>query len=464
MTSDCNKNNGASSQEGGTKCRQAMTEEESSTELLRLVALGKEALENHNIVKAFDYLFLPAHVNEEALKLFLMIVNTFTRLYLLTDEQVAKLKQDAEDGCAISQYAYGRYLYIVRPDDNAIEEADNYFKAAEKAGMGDAIQAQSTIMLDGHYGIVDYSEAHRMTLAAVDKHSELGARAFLRRSLFGDELLDPDPQKVIDLVKKMFPYESNDISEVNPVYYEILGDAFEKIGDKRNAEIYYNKAINMGYIEAFGGYCYLHCGDLDTDERKKMYEDLLAEACESGDPSSYVYKAVYLMRKYESSDDEKKQEITAEIKESLETAVRLGSLIAPYFLGYAYYYGYYGFEEDNSLAWDWLIEGKNRDEGMAYSMLAQMISDGNNPYEVDDELISYCQLMALRDGENDQLRNVVKAYYRGELTDYAVEIERYYIPRYEALPEEEDEENMEDDDDDIIDDGPDDDGRYDAWS
>ena len=411
------------------------------TETKRLTALGKEALENHDIVKAFDYLFLPALADERARNLFLMIPNTFVRLHLLTDAQVALLKDYAEQGEAVAQYTYGRYLYIVRPDAQWLDHADACFKAAEKAGVADAIAAQSLLMYEGYYGFVDIEEGNKMILKAVALHSVLGSRIHLRDLLFGDGYKDADPQIVVDKVKKMFPFESNDIEEVNPMYYEILGDAYEKLGNKREAGIYYNKAINMGYCEAFGGYCHLYADDLDTEEKKNSYLDLVAEACESGAPDGYVYKAVYLMGEYDEAENQ--SEITAQIKENLETGARLGNRIAPYFLGSAYYYGNYGFEEDVMAAWKWFLEGKKRDDAMAYVAMAQMIEDDYNPYEVDDDTASFCRLMALRQGESEQLPKVVKAYRKGELSEFAEEIEKYYIPRYEALPEEEREEDDE---------------------
>lgn len=433
-----------------------MSDEEYQAELRHRTALGKQALMEHNIPEAFDYLLLPAHVDSEACFLFLMIINTFTRLYLLSDEQVAKLKSYAEKGYALSEYAYGRYLYIVRPDNDSINEADNYLKKAEKAGMGDAIQAQSTIMRDGHYGLVDIKKAHQMTLDAIDKNSELGARAYLRRLIFGDDFVEPDPQMAIDLAKKLVgDNESDDISKVNPMYYEILGDAYEKLGDIERAKTYYMKAIKMGYHEAYGSYCCLFNVD-DDEELHNKYVDLLDAADDYGDPSCHVYKAACLMDNYDNFEEDSQEQVTEMIKEELETACDLGSQIAPYFLGNAYYYGNYGFEEDNTDAWNWLIEGTKRDDGSSYSLLAQMIIDGNNPYEVSDGMVSYCQLMALRDGEDGELKNVVKAYRKGELTDFAAEIERYYIPKYDAM-EEEDEEEDEGEDEAV---GMDDDGEY----
>jgi len=423
-----------------------MSEDEFTAETRRLTALGKEALVNHEFSQAFDYLLMPAHVDGEALQFFLMIINTFTRLYLLTEKQVAQLKTFAEKGYAVSQYAYGRYLYIVRPDNDSIKMADQYFKQAEKAGMGDAIQAQSTIMLDGHYGQVNIEEAYEMTEKAIQKNSELAARAYLRRIVFGTDFMEPDPQRAIDIIKQMLPNESDDIFEVNPIYYEILGDAYEKLDDKEKAKDYYMKAIEMGYIEAYGSYCILHNNTDGNDLLNEMYEAMLDIGCAEGDPTCYVYRAAFHMDNYDDCAENEKAGMTKAIKEDLETAAKLGNQIAPYFLGDAYYKGLYGFEEDNIEAWNWFIEGSKRDEGNAYKMLAIMISNEENPYEVKEGLMEYCAIMSVRGGCDDLLEVVVKSYRNGELTDYAAEIEKYYIPKYDAQPHDTDDEEEDDDD------------------
>ena len=424
-----------------------ITDEEFEAENQRLIALGKQALVDHEIGKAFDCLLLPAHINEEGMKLFLMIINTFTRLYLLSEEQIGRLKAYAEKGYTLSQYAYARYLYIVRPDDDSVKEADKYFKEAEKAGMGDAIQAQSTILLDGHYGLVDYEDAHQMTVKAVEKGSALAARAYLRRIVFGNSYIgmEANPQRAIDIIKQMFENESDDISEVDPMYYEILGDAYEKLGDIENAAKYYMKAIEMGYVEAYGSYCMLNYENNTTDLLKEMHVNMLEKGCRQGDPFSYVYKAAFYMDEYDNYDEIKQKEVTAVIKEDLETAAKLGSQIAPYFLGDAYYYGNYGFEQDSTKAWDWFIDGSRRDDGSAFKMLAIMISNEDSPYEIDEpeKLVEYCSIMSLRDGSHEMIDVIVKGYRDGNFTDYAAEIERFYIPEYDSKPHD----GEEDDDD-----------------
>ena len=60
-------------------------------------------------------------------------------------------------------------------------------------------------------------------------------------------------------------------------------------------------------------------------------------------------------------------------------------------------------------------------------------------------------IRSLRLGNEDMLPRVVEAYPHCHFTEYAAEIEQYYLPKYQ--------------DSDITDDElPDDDGRFDAWA
>jgi len=431
-----------------------MSQEEFEAETKRLTALGKEALINHEISKAFDYLFVPAHFDTEALKLFLMIPDTHTRMYLLSDGQIARVKEYAENGYAVSQYVYGRYHQLLMPDKDSIEIAIKMLEDAAKVGVSDATCALSFLYEGGRYGMVDKEKAHNLLVEAYDHNSAMAARTLLRRNVYGNHGWDSIPEKVISVIKDWLKgNESDDISVVNPIYYEVLGDAYASIGDKENAETYYLKAADMGYVEALNGYCSLYTEgvDIESESQVGMYEAMLTTGCEAGDPGCYILRAAFHMDNYDSYDAEKQEEITEAIKEDLETAMTLGHDMAPYFLGQAYYYGNYGFEEDNTEAWNYFVEGTRRDDSYAYSMIAQMIIDGTQPGELQEGMLEYCQLNALRFGDDDQLKNVVEAYRSGKLTYAAAEIEKYYIPKYDSMPQEDDDEDEEDDEQDYDD-------------
>lgn len=415
-----------------------MSDEEFKKETQRLKVLGKEALTRHEIGKAFDYLLIPAHLDAEAQNLFLMVINTYNRLYLLNEKQIAQLKDYAEKGYALSQYAYARYLDAVRPEDDSLKQANDYYKAAEKAGIADALYSQSYLMKVGYYGMVDREESNRLLMEAGNKGSTLATRNLYYRYIYGKDGVEQNPKIAIDTILKWLDGdESNDISVVNPMYYSLLGDAYFQLEDYENAKKYYWKAINMGYVEAYGDYCYA-CNMIDDVD----YVELLDKGIDAGDPNSCLYKAAYLMDNYEDLGN-----VTGDIMHYLITSIEMGNTVAPYFLGDAIYYEKYGCKKDNALAWNYFVQGSKRDDGEAYKMLATMIANEDNPYEVSEGLAYYCVMMALRNGCKDMLKIVVESYRNGEFTDYAAEIERYYIPEYDnLLPEEEDDKEEDNDD------------------
>ena len=412
-------------------CEKLSKEESKEDKIKRETQLGKDALLRHDIPTAFDHLIYAAHMDRDAFKLFLMIVNARTSLFLLSEEQVALLKELAEKDYALSQYAYGRYLEALRPDKDALNTANEYFKKAEKAGVPDAIFVQSVLFKAGHYGMVDREEADRMVNKAFDKSSLLAARHIMRQIIYGWNNRQADPQLVIDTLNNWLNgNESDDILLVDPLYYNVLGEAYAALDDKTNAEKYYRKAISMGYIEAWSDLCLLHYND-------ENYLDLLNEGCDAGDPYCFVYRASNLMNCYDDFDEKEKAEmdVSEMILEDLLAAYKKGADSAAYFLGDACYYGRYGFERNTEKAWYWFSEGSHRDDGNAYQMLAIMIYEENNPYEVSEGLMDYCSIMALRNGCHDMLDVVVESYRDGNLTDYAAEIERYYLPEYEQRHE-----------------------------
>lgn len=431
---------GNTRQTGGGNTRQTvkkeepMSDEEFKQETLRYIELGKKALIEHNIPQAFEYLLIPAHVDGNAMRLFLMIVNTRQRIFAIREEQAEQLKGYAEKGYALSQYAYGRYLEATRPDASALNTANEYFKKAEQGGIADALYAQAILMKAGHYGMVNLSESNKMIDDALEKDSTLAARYILRQSIYGWNDHAVDPQHTIDILNKWLDGdESDDIMKVNPMYYDIMGEAYAALDDHKNAHKYYAKAIKMGYMEACSNLCLLYSDD-------ENYLEMLEKGCEEGDALCYVYLAAYYMDNYDSFDCQKQKELTGRIKQLLKDGVEKGSDIAPYFMGDAYYDGKYGFEQDDNEAWNWFIEGSHRDDGSAYKMLAVMITENKNPYDVSDGLVEYCAIMALRNGDDDMLDVVVEGYRDGLLTDYAAEIEMYYIPKYDKLHENDEEE------------------------
>ena len=82
-------------------------------------------------------------------------------------------------------------------------------------------------------------------------------------------------------------------------------------------------------------------------------------------------------------------------------------------------------------------------------MIVTMFDEGTNPDRYGEDFKYEAMIRALRFGSEDMLPRVVEAYREGHFTEYAAEIEQYYLPKYHE-PDPADQ--------------PDDDGRFDAWA
>ena len=440
---DTRECNGPSNTHETGKKDDDIDKEELQREIREAVKLGKEALMKYDIPAAFNSLIYAAHLDTDACRLFLTIVNQRSRLFKISKEQVALLKDFAEKGYALSQYAYGRWLEAHRPEADSLSIADEYFKKAEKGGVHDALFAQAVLYKAGHYGLVDREEATRMINEAVDKGSFLAYQYVFRQAIYGWNNMTADPKRVADGIKEWFKDgESDDILKVNPAYYNILGEAYAELKDTKNADKYFRKAINMGYFEAWDNLCSLYFND-------DKYDELLEQGCDAGVANCLMLKASSLMDRYDDMDSREKKSATPDIMHYLITACEEGSDMAPYFLGNAYYHGYYGFDKNLKQAWFYFAEGAKRDDGESYEMLAVMASEDENPYELADKdnFMKHGIMMALRNGDDNVLDLVVESYRNGDLTDYAAEIEKYYIPEYEKCHENDDEEEDDVEDD-----------------
>lgn len=416
----------------------SMTDQEFQDTILRQTDLGQQALEKHEISKAFDYLLIPSLFNARARRLFLMIPNTHTRLFLLNEEQVARLKETSDQQYPLHQYAYGRYLQILQPDDNAIGEAIKLFEAA-KDDVPDALCALAYLVKDGHCGQVNLRKYNELLDQAFQKDSMLANRKICLRRIYGQDGVEANPQFVVDSINKMLEgEESEDIAVVDPVYYMTLGSAYNELKDLEKSEKYFLKAIRMGQYEAYYRYCLMYdeCSKADEKEKQETYLAMLDEGCKHDDPGCYFFRALFNMEHYEDFGKKAQKRKTVEIKTDLETAIKLGYDNAPYLLGRAYYYGYYGFKEDNTEAWNLFTEGSHREDPNAFTMLAQMIYDKTNPYEVPDGLKCFYELSALRRGDDDRIMVVMDYYFSGRL-DYARdEVYSIYMSKYEKTKKE----------------------------
>lgn len=424
---------------------QQMTDEEFAAEMQMRIAKGKEALENHRIQEAFDMLFIPSNLDAHALRLMMKLINQYHRVRLITDEQIKNNQVEifAEKGYPMAQYVLARYHQQVKPEKDSIEKAKKWYDAAKKAGLGDAAANQGVMVLDGYYGLVDMNLYYSLMQEGLDKgyttdYCSFALYTTLREMVYGHHDTTPNPQSVVNAVKNIIgSNESDDIDVVDPAFYKILGEAYTKLEDIDNAKHYFEKAIDMGYVECCSDYALLMPPNDDfTHEAWKHWEEMNMIGCQQGDSYSYVLASVLFETPYDDLSENEKRERTEQIKETLLKAYSLGDEFSAYLLGSNYYYGKNGFEQNDDEAWRWFNNAAFWEESLGYAMAAEMIEEGEAPSQYDQVWSDHFYLQALRRGDDNQLGKVVEIYRAGRLTEFAKEIETLYIPKYEALPEE----------------------------
>ena len=391
------------------------------------IDMGKSNLQFKEIDEAFDNLFLSACRNDDAYQYLQVITNTDTRLFRLSEEQIERVQMMADKGYPVAKYVLGRYHQVVHPEEDSIPKAAELLKAAANGEVADAYAALAMMHLYGHFGDVSL-DTYRSTMDdAVSKGSSLAIKIKLHEMTEGINGLESEPKRVIDFLENNI-LNDEETAEKYPFFYVSLGDAYHKMGKTAKAADLYEQAEDLGFFEAAYNKCAAKMEGM-AQMQKSIFDMVVDFGCDVKSPGCFWLKADIQQGEYEEcTDDDKKQKISNIIKESLEEGYKLGFLDCAFALGTNYYFGKYGFEEDNNEAWNWFLAGAKMDNGASYLGLAQMTADGICPDGLADNFVQTCLLNALRRGRTEQLPYVIEAYKAGKLADFANEIETFYMP------------------------------------
>lgn len=359
------------------------------------IAMGKSNLEFKEVVEAFDELFMPACRNADALQYFLVIPDTDTRLFMLTEEQLEKVKMMADKGFGVAQYVLGRYHFVVKPDDDSITKAVELFEAALKNNVANAYAALAQLNLLGYYGQIDIDSYNKTLDKAIEEGSALALKMRMEDIVFGRNDMEMNPKKVIDYLKDNFLKDDESVAEMYPYFYEVLGDAYNKTGNKAKAAECYEQAVDLGYFEAAYKQHSVKLEGLNPMARE-MYNMVIEMECESDRPGCFILHAMLLGEAYEGQDADKRKETSKKIIEDLEKDYTLGMGEAATKLGDIYYLGEYGIKRNIRAAWDWYYRGTLREDGEAFAGMANMVKDGNCPNNLPDNYLEWCQTNAKR--------------------------------------------------------------------
>lgn len=392
--------------------------------------MGKMKLQEKHVSEAFDDLFIPALRNAEAYEYFLIIPNTPTRLFCLTDEQLAQVDEVAQKGYPLALYLLGRYHQVVKPAADSISTARQLLQNAAEAGIPDARWALAMMYLLGYDGPVDLEQYNQRIAEAFDKGSLQAFKQQLSDTIHGAHGNKADPKKAIRVIES-FLSKDEEYGLKHPDLYSLLGDAYRRVGNKDKADHCYEQAQDNGFYEAGAHRFENRVEGPDRDFYRESLSVLLEFSCDDNDPNSLLTRALEHAWHYDQADDEGTQEDYAQkLREDLERAYTLGNGDAAYYLGLYHYTGAYGFEKNPREAWDWYHKGQRLESGLAYEGVVRMIDDGVHPNNLPEGYREHCLLFAslrkVGEGQSEEFPTVFIVAPDGKATIYKLEKEEWY--------------------------------------
>lgn len=401
--------------------------------LLEIIDDGYTKIVHNDYSAAFDILFIPALTDESVRSVYMILPRTTYPIFMLTDEQIALVKQKSEEGYAVAQYTLGRYCFLVRKNDDSLRKAKDLFKKAMDQDFAEAIFSYARMLIHNmdercEEGIYyddrpEFKEFVRLREVAMQKGS-VGAFCSWAWDKLND-VADKDPESLINILK-----EKNPPTDDKPELYFWLGRAYEKTGEKDKARDAYFNAISSGYYHAVSDVIFVdYCDDEGNFIRGNALDEMVGFGIKNNDAFSYLIKALMEMEDYGEADPSQQKAIHESIKLNLEKSFSLGCNISAFYLGNHYRDGNFGFDEDKEKAWIWYLDGFCHDDVNSYAALADMYENGDAPDGITEYFKAFCNLMAYRLGDNDRLVKVIADYKAGKLNEYKDEIEKYYIPR-----------------------------------
>lgn len=382
--------------------------------------------------------------DEDARRAYLRLFMALDTMFLLAEDTIEMLCQEADKNNPYAQYGYARYLVCVRPEKDSLKKSFDYAEAAMKGGIADAKAMVALAIGCGDTGMVDYEREDTLMNEAVKEGSELALMYVIKKYLYGSHFKPTQPDKALELLEQLIAKEEQSGAEVNGWWYFYRASAKEAQLGRMAVINDYRRALSLGVLRT---YCDLilaygygdRIEDLhDTEEyREYMSQGLWRRASDA-----YLLDAARLM---DTDDNEL-------IVERLEDGARLGNTACTEQLGDLYYNGAFGCKKDMERAASYYEIAARHDSVSAAEKLWDMMHDHDidRPLDYRDSIA----LIGTRSGSLKLLAETVIAHQEGRLNDYAEEIEKYYEPIFDS----EDYPHID------VEDHEDDDGRYDAWA
>lgn len=313
-----------------------------------------------------------------------------TRLFKLTDEQLEEISRMAENGNGKAQYVLGRYHLVVKPDDDSTDLAYELFKSAAENGVGNAYAGLAQLLSWGYIDPDDCGDYDSLIEKGIEEGGMMALKMKLEDMVYGRHGYKSDPKRVIKFIEKdIFGEDEDEMAFKYPYFYVVLGDAYNKIGNKAKAVECYEQAVFSDMKEADYQKNAVQLEGMNP-MAKEMFESVIDMDCDDDVPGCFTLRAQLLGEKYEEQDKDERKETAQKIVEALEHDYKIGFGPAATKLANIYYFGEYGLKRNMTFAWNWFYRGTMLEDADAFKGLAKMVKDDNNPHEVPDGFVEWC--------------------------------------------------------------------------
>lgn len=391
---------------------------------------------------------LPAAAQDEDAARWLMRALTLNyNLFLLDSESVALIEKCAAENNRHALFALGRYHLAKMPAPDSVDRARECFAKARSLGLAEASVAIANMYAYGDMGMVDRLKFRTCLDEALRQGCEYAAECVLRYTIFGLHGFDEDPGKAVGMADALIAEDAARYGEedVNPLWFYWRASAKLRLKDMEGVEADARTAAEKGVADAWCDVALVHSSDIDE----------FMKTLEKGSNARSGY-SVYMLAKtagedYDDLPSVSRAEMRELLIECLEDAFSKGCAAAALELGDSCQYGYYGVDKDRLKAWEWYAKGALLGNSACYERMFDMVRYG--AIEKEQDFADMLALNGTRMGSDALMKETVSAYRQGRLTEFAAEIEQYYMPLVGDDDETDEDEDM-----------PDDDGRFDAYS
>lgn len=368
---------------------------------------GIRALTQFKLSKAFDLLYpLALAEYRKAQEYLYRITRGKTRMHKLTEQQIAAVKEDADNGIALSQYIMGRYYYMNANSQFCID----YLRKAAESELPAAIGALANCY-DLGFGT---EKSHAKYMEYIQRAISMGdieSKLLQARNYINGWTVERDVEKGKRMLLEL--EELGDPQSVqNLGYIYNCNDYGQK--DMPKAISYFKKAVSLGWIESYSDLAFAYGLDIygNVIDGKRYIEELLKGAdyeevnCISNLSLAY-HTGIGVKQNYRQA------------LRWAEKGAQNGDLDSYWLLGHIYYYGNDDIPADEAKAWEWLMKGKLRISTLCCSLLGDMCYDGygQNGYQKKDCIPFYEEAVFLGGGCDDAAIRLYNIYSEGELTE-----------------------------------------------